>query len=167
MSIIKVIQKDITALCVDAIVNAANCSLLGGGGVDGAIHKAAGLKLLEECRKLKGCETGSAKITKGYNLAAKYVIHVVGPVWTGGRKDEDCLLESCYVNALKVASQNNIRTIAFPCISTGVYRFPKHKAAEIAVRTINQNLSKLKIEEVIFSCFSLQDFRIYENLLKI
>ena len=152
---------DITILKVDAIVNAANTSLLGGGGVDGAIHRAAGPKFLEECRKLNGCPTGEAKITKGYNLPAKFVIHTVGPVWNGGNKNEDKLLESCYVNSLKLAKENGIKTIAFPAISTGVYGFPSDRAANIAVKTVKEFLEKDdSIEKVIFVCFDEKTYHV-------
>ncbi|MDD3374401.1 MAG: O-acetyl-ADP-ribose deacetylase [Candidatus Omnitrophica bacterium] len=166
MCTIQVILQDITTLSVDAIVNAANRSLLGGGGVDGAIHRAAGPKLLEECRKLKECVTGDAKITKGYDLLAKYVIHTVGPVWFGGTKGEDRLLDSCYRCSLKIAGEHKVRTLAFPCISTGVYRFPKLRAAQIAVKAVKECLKASKLEEVYFACFSQQDVEIYQKLLK-
>jgi O-acetyl-ADP-ribose deacetylase (regulator of RNase III) len=149
-----VAEGDITALEVDAIVNAANTSLLGGGGVDGAIHRAAGPELLEECRELGGCETGNAKITKGYGLPAKWVIHAVGPVWNGGNLGEDGLLASCYRRAIDLALENDIRSIAYPAISTGVYQFPMDRAAGIAVGTVAEALAQApSIERVVFACF--------------
>ncbi|MCP3965844.1 MAG: O-acetyl-ADP-ribose deacetylase [Lentisphaerae bacterium] len=155
------IQKgDITKLNVDAIVNAANCSLLGGGGVDGAIHRVAGPSLLEECRKLNGCKTGEAVITKGYNLPAEFVIHTPGPVWHGGSSDEIKLLQNCYLNSLRLAEEHSIKVIAFPCISTGVYRFPAEKAAAIAVKTVKE-WEKEYPERVIFCTFSEQDYNVY------
>jgi O-acetyl-ADP-ribose deacetylase len=161
------IQKgDITKLKVDAIVNAANTSLLGGGGVDGAIHYAAGPRLLEECRTLNGCRTGEAKITKGYNLSAKYVIHTVGPVWGGGHRNEDELLASCYKNSLKLALENGIKTIAFPAISTGVYHFPLERATRIAANEVKKFLEKNEaMEKVIFVCFDEGTYKVYEEIL--
>jgi O-acetyl-ADP-ribose deacetylase (regulator of RNase III) len=153
---LEVCVADITTLALDAIVNAANTSLLGGGGVDGAIHRAAGPELLAECRGLGGCPTGSAKITRGYKLAARHVIHAVGPVWNGGQRGEDELLAGCYRTALGLAMQNHLRSIAFPAISTGVYRFPPERAARIAVATVTAEITAAPraLERVVFCCFS-------------
>lgn len=167
---ISIIKGDITKLAVDAIVNAANNSLLGGGGVDGAIHRAGGRQILEECmairKKQGGCNTGDAVITTGGLLEAKYVIHTVGPVWYGGNSNEDELLANCYINSLKLAESNNIKTIAFPNISTGVYRFPKERAARIALTTVKDCMDKYRgIEKVIFVCFDEENYRLYSNIL--
>jgi O-acetyl-ADP-ribose deacetylase (regulator of RNase III) len=163
---IEILKGDITKLKIDAIVNAANSSLLGGGGVDGAIHREAGPKLLEECKTLNGCKTGDAKITNGYNLPAKYVIHTVGPIWNGGDHNEDKLLTSCYFSSLKLAVENKIQTIAFPAISTGVYGFPSERAARIAVKTVLDFLNSDKsIKKVIFVCFDLNTYQTYEHIL--
>lgn len=157
---------DITKLSVDTIVNAANTSLLGGGGVDGAIHRAAGKGLLEECRALGGCPTGEVRITQGYSLPARYVIHAVGPVWSGGKKNEPQLLESCYRSSMELASQKGLKSIAFPCISTGVYRFPKDLAAEIAVKTVTRCLKEMPgFMRVVFCCFQEEDLQLYRSLL--
>jgi len=162
-----VVQGDITKHQVDAIVNAANTTLLGGGGVDGAIHRAAGPKLLEECRKLGGCPTGEAKITKGYNLPAKWVIHTVGPVWHGGKYGEDELLASCYRKSLELAVEHVIRTIAFPAISTGAYGFPLERATRIAVREVSNFLEReTVIEKVVFVCFDGQAHDCYSKVLR-
>ncbi|HLH98211.1 MAG TPA: O-acetyl-ADP-ribose deacetylase [Xanthobacteraceae bacterium] len=153
---LEICVADITTVDVDAIVNAANTSLLGGGGVDGAIHRAAGPELLVECRTLGGCSTGSAKITRGYRLKAKHVIHAVGPVWRGGHADEDALLASCYSVSLNLAAARNLRSIAFPAISTGIYAFPPDRAARIAVSTIREEIAAgtHPLERVVFCCFS-------------
>lgn len=159
---IEVIKGDITKLQVDAIVNAANESLLGGGGVDGAIHRAAGHELLEECRMIGGCPTGEARITKGYRLPAKYVIHTVGPIWRGGYQDEIDKLRNAYLNSLILATKNKIESIAFPNISTGVYGFPKKSAAEIAIKTVKQYLEKNEFpKKVIFTCFDDENYSLY------
>ncbi|HWW01880.1 MAG TPA: O-acetyl-ADP-ribose deacetylase [Candidatus Acidoferrum sp.] len=163
---IKVIEGDITKQAVDAIVNAANTTLLGGGGVDGAIHRAAGRELLEECRKLGGCATGQAKITKGYKLPAKWVIHTVGPVWRDGNHGEDELLASCYRNCFALAEQHGIKTIAFPSISTGAYGFPIERAARIAVTETKKFLEKASVvESVLLVCFGKQAYEIYSIAL--
>ena len=163
---IEVIQGDITECTTDAIVNAANTTLLGGGGVDGAIHRAAGPELLEACRLLDGCATGDAKLTKGYRLPAHYVIHTVGPIWRGGKSNEDELLVSCYQRSLELASQHGIKSMAFPSISTGVYRFPYERAARIAVGTVqNYLVNHEEIEEVVFVCFDERGYRIYQELI--
>lgn len=164
--VLKVIQADITTLTVDAIVNAANTSLLGGGGVDGAIHRAAGPALLEECRLLAGCKTGEAKITKGYNLPAKFVIHTAGPVWQGGGKGESELLASCYKNSLELAEKNGVTSMALPSISTGIYGYPIESAAAIAVNTVNAYLKQgSSLKEIIFCCFSGEDCQVYKKAL--
>jgi len=163
---IEIIKGDITKQKVDAIVNAANNSLLGGGGVDGAIHRAAGPELLEECRELNGCKTGEAKITKGYNLPAKYVIHTVGPIWRGGNNREDEYLAMCYQNCFNLAEKYNIKTIAFPAISTGAYRFPLERATKIAITQTKKFLERNKsIEKIIFVCFGEKTYECYKKLL--
>jgi O-acetyl-ADP-ribose deacetylase len=164
---IAVVKGDITSLKVDVIVNAANPSLLGGGGVDGAIHRAAGLELLEECRKLNGCPAGEAKITSAYRLPATWVIHAVGPVWQGGNADEDRLLARCYRNALMLAQRCFARTIAFPSISTGAYHFPLHRASGIAMREIKNFLREnTSFEQIILVCFDNDTYQAYQDLLE-
>jgi O-acetyl-ADP-ribose deacetylase (regulator of RNase III) len=162
---LEICVADITTLDVDAVVNAANTSLLGGGGVDGAIHRAAGAELLAECRSLGGCVTGSAKITRGYKLKARHVIHAVGPVWSGGGRDEERLLASCYDSALRLAAENALTSIAFPAISTGVYRFPPERAARIAVGTVAAQIaaSARGLRQVVFCCFSPESAQHHEN----
>jgi O-acetyl-ADP-ribose deacetylase (regulator of RNase III) len=159
------VSGDITKLHVDAIVNAANTSLLGGGGVDGAIHRAAGPELLESCRKLNGCKTGDAKATRGFGLPAKWVFHAVGPVWNGGQRNEDELLAGCYRRALELAAQHKARSIAFPAISTGIYGFPADRAARIAVDTVKAQVEASGVELVKFVCFDERTLGIYNELL--
>jgi len=164
---IRLVKGDITQLKVDVIVNAANSSLLGGGGVDGAIHKAAGPDLLEECKSLRGCFTGDAKITKAYKLPCKHVIHTVGPIWRGGQNSEAKLLKSCYKSSLKLAEEYELESIAFPNISTGVYGYPKEEAAEIATNMIIKKSDKLKnIKEITFCVFDDTNYKLYQELLK-
>ncbi|MBT3209391.1 MAG: O-acetyl-ADP-ribose deacetylase [Bacteroidetes bacterium] len=166
MKKIELFGGDITKLKVDAIVNAANTSLLGGGGVDGAIHRAAGKELLDECKTLNGCHTGEAKLTKGYNIPAKFVVHTVGPVWYGGKNNETEQLANCYKNSLAIAEENEISTIAFPNISTGVYKFPKEKAAQLAISTVKNFLKNSdKIEKVIFAVFDDENYSLYQRYL--
>jgi len=165
----ELLKADITTLEVDAIVNAANSSLLGGGGVDGAIHRKAGPALLEECIKIRerqgGCKTGEAVITNAGNLPCKKVIHTVGPVWNGDKKEKEMLLESCYVNSLHLARENGLKTVAFPNISTGIYHFPKQKAAEIAVKAVREYPAANNFDRIIFVCFEEDNYAIYDELL--
>jgi O-acetyl-ADP-ribose deacetylase (regulator of RNase III) len=163
-SVIQATLGDITTLSVDAIVNAANSSLLGGGGVDGAIHRAAGPELVHECRLLGGCKTGDAKLTQGYQLPAHFIIHTVGPVWRGGQHQEAELLGQCYSNCLQLALEKNCQTIAFPCISTGIYGYPKEEAAKVTIDTCTQILQAQNAAiNIIFCCFDRENFQIYQN----
>lgn len=166
MAELVVVHGDITKLHVDAIVNAANTSLLGGGGVDGAIHRAGGPQLLQACRQLNGCPTGCAKATPGFNLPAKWVFHAVGPVWGGGANKESEKLASCYASCMKLAREHAVKSLAFPAISTGIYHFPKKEAAKIAVETCLQMAEDCKVEQVYFCCFDSETANIYERLLK-
>ncbi|MDT8440837.1 MAG: O-acetyl-ADP-ribose deacetylase [Desulfuromonadales bacterium] len=162
---IDILQADITKIEVDAIVNAANQSLLGGGGVDGAIHRAAGPQLIAECRTLGGCPTGEARLTSGYHLPARYVIHTVGPVWHGGERNEDRLLADCYRNCLQLAIDHNLQSIAFPSISTGAYRFPLERASRIALQTTLQIIAgTTPLRQILFACFSERDAEVYRKV---
>lgn len=160
---IKIIQGDITTTRVDAVINPANETLLGGGGCDGAIHNSAGSDLLKECRTLNGCKKGEAKITKGYNLPAKYIIHTVGPIYGQENGKENEILTNCYINCFEIARDNKIKTIAFPCISTGCYKFPKDEAARIAIKVVKRYSNSF--EKIIFVCFSELDYRLYQKLI--
>jgi O-acetyl-ADP-ribose deacetylase len=167
MAVLEAVQDDITKQALDVIVNAANTTLLGGGGVDGAIHRAAGPELLEECRRVGGCPTGEARITRAYRLPAKHVIHVVGPVWSGGSHGEPELLRGCYVSAIRLAGQHGLASIGFPSISTGAYHYPVEQAARIAVDTVREELLRrpTSVELVRFVCFSAEDLAVYRRLL--
>jgi O-acetyl-ADP-ribose deacetylase len=166
MTTLRAIQGDITKLAVDAVVNAANTSLLGGGGLDGAIHRAAGPDLLEECMALGGCPVGEARLTRGYLLPARYIIHAAGPVWRGGSQGEEALLESCYLNSLKIAAAREFSTLAFPAIATGVFGYPLWPATKVAIRTVRQFIaSPSSLKEVTLCCFTAGDLKIYEQLL--